>query len=32
MLNERDDVTYPDGVQAADGTLHIIYDHQNAAR
>jgi len=28
MLDERDDVTYPDGVQAADGTLHIIYDHQ----
>jgi hypothetical protein len=25
-------VTYPDGVQAADGTLHIIYVHQNAAR
>jgi len=28
MLDERDDVTYPDGVQATDGTLHIIYDHQ----
>jgi len=28
MLDERDDVTYPDGVQAADGTIHIIYDHQ----
>ena len=28
MLDEHDDVTNPDGVQAADGTLHIIYDHQ----
>jgi len=28
MLDERGDVTYPDGVQAADGTIHIIYDHQ----
>ncbi len=28
MLDERDDVTYPDGIQTADGTLHIIYDHQ----
>jgi hypothetical protein len=29
MLDEREDVTYPDGVQAADGTIHIIYDHQH---
>ena len=28
MLDEREDVTYPDGVQAADGTIRIIYDHQ----
>ncbi len=28
MLDEREDVTYPDGVQAADGTIYIIYDHQ----
>ncbi len=28
MLDERDDVTYPDGVQAQDGTIHLIYDHQ----
>lgn len=28
MLDEREDVTYPDGVQAQDGTIHIIYDHQ----
>ncbi len=28
MLDERDDVTYPDGVQAKDGTIYLIYDHQ----
>jgi hypothetical protein len=28
MIDEREDVTYPDGVQAGDGTIHIIYDHQ----
>ncbi len=28
MLDEREDVTYPDGVQTADGTIHVIYDHQ----
>lgn len=28
MLDERDHVTYPDGIQAADGTIHIIYDHE----
>jgi hypothetical protein len=28
MLDEREDVTYPDGVQAKDGTIHLIYDHQ----
>lgn len=26
MLDEREDVTYPDGVQAKDGTIHIVYD------
>lgn len=26
MLDEREDVTYPDGVQAADGTIYIVYD------
>ena len=26
MLDERDDVTYPDGVQAEDGTIYIVYD------
>lgn len=28
MIDEREDVTYPDGVQAADGTIYIIYDYK----
>jgi hypothetical protein len=28
MIDEREDVTYPDGVQAEDGRIYIIYDHQ----
>ena len=27
MLDEREKVTYPDGVQADDGTMYIIYDY-----
>jgi hypothetical protein len=27
LLDERES-SYPDGVQAADGTIYIIYDHQ----
>jgi hypothetical protein len=27
VLDERDDVSYPDGVQADDGTIYIVYDH-----
>ncbi|MGE0759432.1 MAG: sialidase family protein [Pirellulaceae bacterium] len=27
MLDERDHITYPDGVQAADGTIYAVYDH-----
>lgn len=27
LLDDRDDVTYPDGVQAEDGTIYVIYDH-----
>jgi hypothetical protein len=27
MLDERDDVTYPDGVQATDGTIYLVYDY-----
>lgn len=28
MIDEREDVTYPDGVQAKDGTIYLVYDHQ----
>jgi len=28
MLDERARVTYPDGVQAPDGTLYVIYDFE----
>jgi hypothetical protein len=28
MIDERKDVTYPDGVQAKDGRIYLIYDHQ----
>ena len=27
MIDERHDVTYPDGVQAADGTIYLVYDY-----
>jgi hypothetical protein len=27
MLDERKDVSYPDGMQAADGLIYLIYDH-----
>jgi len=27
MIDEREKVTYPDGVKADDGTIYIIYDH-----
>ncbi|MDX1945857.1 MAG: sialidase family protein [Pirellulaceae bacterium] len=27
MIDDRDDVTYPDGVQSKDGTIYVIYDH-----
>ena len=27
MIDERDDVTYPDGVQATDGTIYLVYDY-----
>ena len=26
LLDERDEVSYPDGVQAATGTIYVIYD------
>jgi len=28
MLDTRDDVTYPDGVETADGRIYVIYDYQ----
>lgn len=28
MLDERRDISYPDGAQDADGTIHIIYDRE----
>lgn len=28
MLDDRQRVTYPDGTQAPDGTIHIIYDFE----
>jgi len=27
MIDEREKVTYPDGVQAPDGTIYIVYDY-----
>lgn len=27
MLDERDSVSYPDGTQAPDGSIYVIYDH-----
>jgi hypothetical protein len=27
MIDEGQKVSYPDGVQAVDGTIHIIYDY-----
>ena len=26
LLDERDQVSYPDGVEAEDGRIHVIYD------
>lgn len=28
IIDEREDVTYPDGVQAEDGSIYIVYDHE----
>lgn len=30
MLDERKGISYPDGVQAPDGTIYISYDHNRA--
>jgi predicted neuraminidase len=32
ILDERPDVSYPDGMQTEDGTIHIIYDHKRRMR
>lgn len=31
LLDERELVSYPDGVEAPDGTLHVIYDRERKA-
>jgi hypothetical protein len=31
LLDERDRVSYPDGVQAPDGTFFVVYDRDRAA-
>ncbi len=31
LLDERNPVTYPDGVQSPDGTIYICYDHDRFA-
>ena len=31
MLDERGGVSYPDGLQAPDGSIFITYDHNRAA-
>jgi len=30
MLDERTGVSYPDGFEGPDGTIHILYDHNRA--
>jgi hypothetical protein len=30
MLDERSGVSYPDGVQAPDGTIYVSYDRNRA--
>jgi hypothetical protein len=30
MLDERDRVSYPDGIQADDGRIYIVYDYERA--
>jgi len=32
LLDGRANVTYPDGVQAAKGAIHVIYDHERLCR
>ena len=28
LLDDRDQIAYPDGVESPDGTIYIVYDHQ----
>ena len=28
MLDDRERVTYPDGIEAPDGRIHVIYDFE----
>src|SRR5690606_28804074 len=30
MIDERADVSYPDGFQGSDGVISIVYDHNRA--
>jgi predicted neuraminidase len=32
MIDERVGVSYPDGVQAPDGTVYLIYDYERVGR
>lgn len=32
MIDERDNVSYPDSVQTQDGTIYIVYDHERGAK
>ena len=31
LLDERDNISYPDAVQTADGVIHIVYDRERGA-
>jgi len=28
MIDEREDVTYPDGVESEDGRIYLVYDYR----
>ena len=31
LLDEREGVSYPDGIQSPDGTIYVAYDYQRRA-
>jgi hypothetical protein len=31
LLDERDQVSYPDGIQAQDGRIYVIYDRERVS-